>query len=436
MENGKRAAEQHVAVYWDFENIHASLYDQKHGKNAYRTKSYAIQEVLVDIGSIMDYVSGLGTVNINRAYGNWGLFHRYQYDLQEYSVDLVQLFPRGSHGKNGADIRLAVDVIEDISSNPHLAKVVVIGCDSDYIAIAQKVRQRARQIVGIGVQEFTNPYWVKSCNEFKFYTSLLVKSSAIAESAAADYQAGDLSEAKELLVRAVRRATDTSGETFVLKAALKPMMMKLEPSFDEGNFGFRSFSEFLKECADTIRVEQGKHDVHISLKSGSTKPPVTNVAESPLHPYERILKKQQIVLPDPKHFRATVELVFNAFQESGAVSSFQHCGEIVLARAEEAGLDINAKTFTHVKNILFKAFCFQLHPERSEIRLYPEIESAEALYNRVLRTITARILDNIDPEDVDPVALSRIIWGDEKHETSARDFIDAYRKQQDNVEGH
>ena len=436
MDTGKRIADQHVAVYWDFENIHASLHDLKYGKNAYRRDYGANQEKLVDIASIMDYIAGLGTVNINKAYGNWGFFHKYQYDLQEYSVDLVQLFPRGSHGKNGADIRLAIEVIEDISSNPHLSKVVVIGCDSDYVAIAQKVRQRARQIVGIGVQEFTNPYWVKSCNEFKFYTSLLVKSAAIQNLAAADYEAGDLSEARQLLVRAVRRATETSGDTFVLKAALKPMMMKLDPSFDEGNYGFRSFSEFLKECADTIKIEQGKHDYHISLKVLSTTPPVTNEAEPPPHPYERVLKKQQIILPDPQQFRATVELVFSVFQENGLVTSFQHCGELVLAQANQVGLDINVKDFANVKKILFKAFSFRIDHERSEIRLDPEIESAETLYNRALRTIARRIMDNIDPEDVDPVALARILWGDAEHESTARDFIDAYLNGQNNAEGH
>lgn len=432
MDAGKRMVDQHVAVYWDFENIHASLYCLKHGKNTYRKNHGADQEKLVDIASIMDYIAGLGTVNINKAYGNWSFFHKYQFELQEYAVDLVQLFPRGSHGKNGADIRLAMDVIEDVSANPHLSVIVVIGGDSDYIAIAQKVRQRARQIVGIGVQEFTNAYWVKSCNEFKFYTSLLVKSAAIRDLAAAGYDVGDLSEARQLLIRAIQRATEKSGETFILKAALKPMMMKLDPSFDEGNFGFVSFSEFLKKCADTVKIEQGKHDYHISLKATTTTPVLSGEIEPPAHPYERILKKQQIVVPDPKQFRKTIEFVFNVFQKRGHVSSYQACSDLVLEQASEEGLELSAKTFTQVKNILFKALSFRVDHERSEIRLDPEIDSAEALYYRALRTLTQRIMDNIDPQDVDPLALSRIFWGDTVHESMARELIDAYRNQQNN----
>ena len=87
-------------------------------------------------------------------------------------------FLRGAHGKNGADIRMAIDIIEDLAQNPHISIIVVLGGDSDYISIAQKVRQKGRRIVGIGVQESTNQYWIRSCNEFKFYASLLVKSSA------------------------------------------------------------------------------------------------------------------------------------------------------------------------------------------------------------------------------------------------------------------
>ena len=88
-----------------------------------------------------------------------------------------------------------------------------------------------------------------------------------------------------------------------------------------------------------------------------------------------------------------------------------------------------------MKNILSKSFSFRLDHERAEIRLDPEIKSAEALYDRALRTITKRVLDNVDPEEVDPVAFSRLLWGDAEHEDTARELIDICLNQQNNVEG-
>lgn len=52
------------------------------------------------------------------------------------AVDLVQLFSAVAYGKNGADIRLAVDAVEDMFWPPDLTHVVIVAGDSDYIPLA------------------------------------------------------------------------------------------------------------------------------------------------------------------------------------------------------------------------------------------------------------------------------------------------------------
>jgi len=116
-----------VAVYWDFENIHASLCNVRFGENWYRDNRFHKQPPIVDIDSVMEFVATLGNININKAYGNWGFLYSYHFHLQSHSIDLLQLFPRGAHGKNGADIRMAVDIIEDLAQNDHITVIVVVG---------------------------------------------------------------------------------------------------------------------------------------------------------------------------------------------------------------------------------------------------------------------------------------------------------------------
>ena len=135
-----------VAVYWDFENIHISLCSLVKGEYWYRNNMFTKQPGLIDINRIMDYISGLGQVNINKAYANWCFFHSYSFNLQSYSIDLIQMFPRGKHGKNGADIRIAIDILEDCIQQPHIDCIVLISGDSDYISIAQKIRQKGKRI--------------------------------------------------------------------------------------------------------------------------------------------------------------------------------------------------------------------------------------------------------------------------------------------------
>jgi len=99
-------AETAVAIYWDFENVHACLIDDEAGEQTYRTTArYRSQEVVIDVARIAGYAAGFGRVAVHRAYANWQYFGKYAADLQAQAIDLVQLFPLTST-KNGADIRL------------------------------------------------------------------------------------------------------------------------------------------------------------------------------------------------------------------------------------------------------------------------------------------------------------------------------------------
>ena len=266
-----------VGVYWDFENIHASLFERAHGRDTWRDQRNMKAEWVVDVKAVMSFVASIGTVAINRAYNNWQYFASYRHDFHEHSIDLVQLFPRGM--KNGADIRLVLDVMEDIQFFPHLSHIVVVGGDSDFISLAQKVQKTGRTIIGIGVRETTNQFWVRCCNEFKFYDML--ESAPIA-------RADDRAEVRGLLLRALRSARLARGDDLVPKATLKIVMRRLDPSFDETRFGFASFSDFVEAFPDDlehVRNESGglvRERVPPLVRSGSsTTSPMATIDGDP-----------------------------------------------------------------------------------------------------------------------------------------------------------
>jgi NYN domain len=163
-----------VAIYWDFENLHAGLTEiGQEGFYAKQDNRFKVQEPLVDVQAISDFAATLGTIAIHRAYCNWQYFGRYRDALLQNSIELVQLFPPGSATKNGADIRLSLDALEDTSRFGHLKTVVVIGGDSDFMPLAQKVKAAGLKLVGVGLQKATNRHWAKSCHEFCYYESLV-----------------------------------------------------------------------------------------------------------------------------------------------------------------------------------------------------------------------------------------------------------------------
>lgn len=294
-----------VAVYWDFENIHAGALDLHYGPDHYKKNRYRAQEPILDIEAIMDYAATIGTIVVNRAYNNWQSYAQYRNALLVHSIDLVQMFPKGSHSKNGADIRLALDALDDCRSLQHVTDVLIIGGDSDFISLAQKLRQLGRNVIGIGTQQTTNRYWTQSCTEFKFYEAILAADTVQPENEPAleaDSTAApqDLSVAKQLLIRSIKRLSSRStGGDGVRKAALRPMMVRIDSEFDPVNFGFRTFNQLLSACSDLIEIRRGEYDEMVYLREGSPeeKPENDGPVQGDVH---RVVRGAGMCLLEPR----------------------------------------------------------------------------------------------------------------------------------------
>ena len=182
--------EGRVAVYIDFDNIVISRYDQKHKRGRGRQDSLRditpeslradpelaarLADAKVDLGAVLDFASSFGSITVSRAYADWSIEvnSAYKDQLMDRAVELVQLFPAVRPAKNGADIRLAVDVVEDLFRLPDLTHVVIVAGDSDYIALAQRCKRLGRYVVGIGVAGSTSKFLASACDEFADYDAL------------------------------------------------------------------------------------------------------------------------------------------------------------------------------------------------------------------------------------------------------------------------
>jgi hypothetical protein len=284
-------SEGRVGVYLDFDNVVISRYDQLFGRgdfyrdNARQAASdparQRLEDARVDIGAILDYAASFGTLAVSRAYADWSapVNASYRTQLVNRAVDLVQLFPVTSGGKNGADIRLAVDVLEDLFRLEDLTHVIIVAGDSDYIALAQRSRKLSRAVIGIGVAGATSRALMAACDEFLDYDALPgIEPRPVAEGPprsrrAAKAQAGaeapeeteDEEEAAEvntpegatsLLLRALRIVEARNDEDWVSNSQLKNQMLRMDPSFNEKTLGFSSFTRFLDSREDVVEIKK------------------------------------------------------------------------------------------------------------------------------------------------------------------------------------
>lgn len=260
-----------VAIYWDFENIHASILDQKKGPGAYKQSRFTSQDQVVDVEALMEFAASLGSVAINRAYGNWQWFAKYRQVLLHNAVELIQLFPPGSSAKNGADIKLCLDATEDIIRFPHITTIVIIGGDSDFLPVAQKIKAAGKTLVGVGCESSTNKHWAHSCHEFRYYEKLLIEDSTPLLSLSEPLEESEdvtliPTDAVDLIRRAIARLSANKGDPWVLKAAIRPMVKRLDPTFDENTYGVSTFAELLKQHAAIFEVRKGRHDQEYRIK--------------------------------------------------------------------------------------------------------------------------------------------------------------------------
>jgi hypothetical protein len=276
-----------VAVYLDFDNIVISRYDQMNGRSSFqRDKTKGLEQyperrtrATVDVGAILDFASSFGTLVLTRAYADWSadVNAGYRGQLVARAVDLVQLFPAAAYGKNGADIRLAVDAVEDMFRLPDLTHVVIVAGDSDYIPLAQRCKRLGRYVVGIGVAGASSRALAAACDDFVIYDALPgvpvpEPEPAQAETKGASAKRGTRSSkaaepeepeppdpqagATALLTRALQIGLEKDDVDWLHNSAVKAQMKRMDPSFSEKSLGFRSFSDFLRSRSDVVELDE------------------------------------------------------------------------------------------------------------------------------------------------------------------------------------
>jgi hypothetical protein len=294
--------EARVAVYIDFDNVVISRYDQLHGRDTWRKDearrnddkvSAKVDIARVDMGAILDYASSFGTVALSRAYADWSVPTNasYKSQLVNRAIDLVQLFPASST-KNGADIRLAVDVIDDMFRLPDITHVVIVAGDSDYIPLVQRCKRLGRVVVGIGVQGSTSQALVAALDEFETYDAILRDEPDLEPVAAPAKTTGKAATdesaatpaltpvtATRLLVRAIGLARGKQDDDEWLNAStVKSQIKRLDPSFNEKSLGFRSFMDFVR-AAEQVEIRESGQQRFMRLREEAVAPAVEQPAK-------------------------------------------------------------------------------------------------------------------------------------------------------------
>ena len=238
-----------IAVFIDFDNIEIGV------------KSTLGEHF--DIGIILEALKERGEVVTKIAYADWTRAGEYSRALTQHAIRLVQrnLTPGGD--KNGADINLALDALEMAFTHPHINAYVIVGGDSDFLSLVEKLKQYDKKVFVVGGRAFTSIILQRNCHEFIAYENLARKpisrgsrpqtAPALQEQAARLMATAPIAQAFPIVRRALKILADR--EVTPQTGLLKSTLLQLDSTFSERNYGASSFLDFAEKLAEAGLVQ-------------------------------------------------------------------------------------------------------------------------------------------------------------------------------------
>jgi len=228
-----------IAVFIDFDNIEIGV------------RTTLGQQF--DVGTILEAIKERGEVITKIAYADWTRAGEYSRALTQHAIRLVQrnLTPGGD--KNGADINLALDALEMAFTHQHINAYVIVGGDSDFLSLVEKLKQYDKKVFVVGGRAFTSVILQRNCHEFIAYENLSGVRRAAASAASksgrpvAPPALSPVAQAFPIVRRALKILADreVSPQTGLLKSTL----LQLDSTFSERNYGASSFLDFTEKLA-------------------------------------------------------------------------------------------------------------------------------------------------------------------------------------------
>jgi len=250
-----------LALFCDFENVALGVRDAKYAK--------------FDIQLVLERVLLKGSIVVKKAYCDWERYKEFKPIMHDAAFELIEIPHTRQSGKNSADIRLVVDALDLCYTKEHIDTFVIISGDSDFSPLVSKLRENAKQVIGVGVKNSTSDLLTRNCDEFIYYDDLvrdeqttkrrrqkapvkkaIVKATPSKKSKAAKSEDDNIDEAIQLVLETAEGLqADRSDREKLWGSMIKQTLKRRRPDFNERFYGVSSFSDLLEEAESRGLIE-------------------------------------------------------------------------------------------------------------------------------------------------------------------------------------
>jgi uncharacterized protein (TIGR00288 family) len=235
-------AERTIAVFADFENLALGAEQSNKG----RFQMDLVLKRLLERGRIV----------LKRAYCDWNRFNKFTREFHLNGFELTDIPQSKVGGKNSADIRMVVDALDLCYSKTHIDTFALLTGDSDFSPLVSKLKENDKRVLGCGVRSSTSDLLASSCDEFLFYDDLVVASKRPPRRTKKEHT----EQQREVFERLTETVASLEADYSPLWGSMvKKTLKRVYPDFTESAYGYRNFSELLKDAKreGIIGLEEG-----------------------------------------------------------------------------------------------------------------------------------------------------------------------------------
>jgi uncharacterized protein (TIGR00288 family) len=221
-----------IAVFVDFENLAIGVRKMKTGR--------------FEVQLVLKRLLEKGRIVYKRAYCDWTHYREALNEFHAQGIEMIDIPQSKVSGKNSADIRMVVDALDLCYSKEHIDVFALISGDSDFSPLVSKLKENNKRVIGCGAKNSTSDLLIANCDEFIYYDDLL--RAAKKTKAASKKGQTDEDKRQEAIERVLEVLPSVEQDYDPLwGSALKQAIRRVHPGFNEGYYGYRSFSDLLED---------------------------------------------------------------------------------------------------------------------------------------------------------------------------------------------
>ncbi|HEX2465873.1 MAG TPA: NYN domain-containing protein [Thermoanaerobaculia bacterium] len=228
--NDESAREKKIALFCDLENIAIGVRDSEIKK--------------FDIDLVLERLLEKGKIIVKKAYADWQRYTEFKKPLHTAGIELIDIPQKYYSGKNSADIKMVVDAMDLCYSKEHLDTFVLLSGDSDFTPLVSKLKENNKHVIGCGVKSSSSKLLIDNCDEFIYYEDIWRDSLQAPVMEGVDEKKAEAFALMNDSISALIR----ENKSVLWGSMVKQTMQRKRPSFNEGYYGYGSFSDLLEDA--------------------------------------------------------------------------------------------------------------------------------------------------------------------------------------------